>query len=165
MVVLRPIRWLSSDVRTRTHRHPSVRSFRSWCGYVMFGIGRSGEVYYTYTAFICDLQWGNPINYVSYMSTLTYTFCLACQLFFRASICEELTRRAEQTGTLMTEISQFEIGDDIELRIQNFIFGVLHNNFKIEIFGLFAINMQHVLQLVATMTGYLIILIQVELTK
>nr|XP_029708064.1 gustatory receptor 23a-like [Aedes albopictus] len=93
-----------------------------------------------------------------------YAFGLSCQVYFKASFCEQVTRRAQRTGSLLNEFINADVDEAVDLCVENFSLELLHQNFAIQIFGLFSVNMRHVYELVATMTGYLIILVQVQMT-
>ncbi|XP_065090376.1 gustatory receptor for bitter taste 66a-like [Ochlerotatus camptorhynchus] len=122
-------------------------------------------IFYTFTSFVLDLRNGHDFNYSANIGSVIFVSSITYRFYYTASFCEQLNRRAERTGVLLNEFLESEVDEEVDLSIELFSLELLHHHFKIEIFGFFTIDMSLIYNAVATMAGYLIILVQVELTE
>ncbi|XP_062713156.1 uncharacterized protein LOC134290132 [Aedes albopictus] len=107
-------------------------------------------IYYTYTSFVQDVRDGVANNYAAYASSLFYMCCMANQFFLRALFFEQVTRRAQRTGVLLNEFIESEIDHEVDQSIEFFTLELLHQNYKIDLFGLFSVDMSLIYQVFLT---------------
>ncbi|XP_058452637.1 putative gustatory receptor 2a [Malaya genurostris] len=86
----------------------------------------------------------------------TMGFQFYCVVFF----CAQFKRRAEETGIIINDFFLDDVDVRAELSIETFSLEMLHHNYSIEISGLFSVDYTLIYSVAATMTQYLVIMVQ-----
>ncbi|XP_055634099.1 uncharacterized protein LOC129774392 [Toxorhynchites rutilus septentrionalis] len=89
----------------------------------------------------------------------------AFQFFYIVSGSTLLTNRAEKTGLLLNRFFKADIEERVEKTIEMFSIELLHQTYSIESFGMFKVDFTLMYSMVASITSYLIIMVQFQLTE
>ncbi|XP_055632527.1 putative gustatory receptor 28b [Toxorhynchites rutilus septentrionalis] len=121
------------------------------------------EIYYNYIMLIEAVQFHQEPAYFELAGAIFFILLCTTQVYYTVAFCAQMAKRAEKTGVLLNEFFQSDIDERVELSIELFSLEMLHHNYKIEVYGLCTIDFTLIYSIVATMTTYLIVLIQFEL--
>ncbi|XP_058117736.1 putative gustatory receptor 28b [Anopheles ziemanni] len=123
------------------------------------------ELFYAYTSFIQDMRSGNDVQIEKYISSIILAAFEGFQFYFIISACAEITEQAEKMGLLINEFLQIDAGVAVDRCIETFTIELLHQDFKIDNCGLYNIDYTLMFSMIATMTSYLIMLVQFQLAE
>ncbi|XP_021705354.1 uncharacterized protein LOC23687602 [Aedes aegypti] len=97
-------------------------------------------------------------------STLFMLMCLL-QFYYTVSFSAQMTQRAEATAILLNESFYNDAGRCVEQSIEMFTLEMLHRDYRVRIYDCFALDFTLAHSAAATMTTYLILLVQFGLNN
>ncbi|XP_053690726.1 putative gustatory receptor 28b [Sabethes cyaneus] len=131
-----------------------------WC----FLITMAG-IFYTYTSLVQDIRDNVTPPFTKYCHSFGLSIFQALQFYYIVSGSTLLTRRAEKTGVVVNRFFRTDIDERTERTIDMFSMGLLHRSYSVENFGMFKVDFTLMYSMVGTITSYLIIMIQFQLSE
>ncbi|XP_055543746.1 putative gustatory receptor 28b [Wyeomyia smithii] len=131
-----------------------------WC----FLITIAG-IFYTYTSLVMDIRDNVKLSFIKYCHSFGVSFFQALQFYYIVSGSALLTKRAEKTGVVVNRFFKTDIDERTERTINMFSMGLLHQTYSVENFGMFKVDFTLMYSMVGTITSYLIIMVQFQLSN
>ncbi|XP_055605854.1 putative gustatory receptor 28b [Uranotaenia lowii] len=126
---------------------------------IIFGI------FYTYTTLVTDLRSNVSPTLSTYTSASGCAVFEAFQFYCLVSAAGLLTKRAEKTGLVLNKFFKADVEERVDRTINMFSMELLHDTYSIENFGMFKVDFTLIYSMVATITNYLILMVQFQLTE
>ncbi|XP_055543749.1 uncharacterized protein LOC129729263 [Wyeomyia smithii] len=98
------------------------------------------ESYYNFVTLLKETETGRDLSIGQTVCSAILLLICSLQFFYTISLCALQTRRAEETGLLLTKLFQADVGHRIELSIEIFTLETLHHNYSVRLFGLFSVD-------------------------
>ncbi|XP_058061208.1 gustatory receptor for bitter taste 22e-like [Anopheles bellator] len=121
------------------------------------------EIFYAYTSIVQGIRQGDEFFLAKYTSSFIFATFQAIQFYYIVSACADITEQAENTGVLLNEFLQTDVEPTVDRCIELFTIDLLHQDFKINNCGLYYIDYTLLFSMIATITSYLIMLVQFQL--
>ncbi|XP_058817806.1 uncharacterized protein LOC131681112 [Topomyia yanbarensis] len=131
-----------------------------WC----FLITISGT-FFAYTSLVQDLRDNVRPPLLKYAHAFGLSVFQALQFYYIVSASALLTKRAEKTGLVVNRFFKAEIDERVERTIDMFSMALLHQSYSVENFGMFKVDFTLMYSMVGTITSYLIIMVQFQLSE
>uniref|UniRef100_A0A182JXJ3 Gustatory receptor n=1 Tax=Anopheles christyi TaxID=43041 RepID=A0A182JXJ3_9DIPT len=145
------------------------------------------EIFYAYTSIVQDIKNDYDVPLGTYMSSILFAVFEAVQFYYIVSASSEITEEAEKTGVLLNEFLPTDPNPRVERCIESFTIELLHEDFKINNCGMYDVDytlmfsvgtnislesstdtytfFSTTFQMIATITSYLIMLVQFQLAE
>nr|USS30766.1 gustatory receptor [Aedes albopictus] len=117
------------------------------------------EAYYNYIYLMNSLLIQNAIYGQALSSTLFMLMCLL-QFYYSIWFSAHMTKTAETTALLLNEFFFCDVGPCVEQSIETFTLEMLHRDYRVRLYDCFAVDFTLAYSAAATMTSYLILLVQ-----
>ncbi|KAL1375476.1 hypothetical protein pipiens_004655 [Culex pipiens pipiens] len=122
-------------------------------------------IFYTYTSLVQDIRDNVRPPWSKYGQSCSVAIFQAFQFYYIVSASALVTRRAEKTGLVLNRFFRAEVTERVEKAIEMFTIELLHQPYSIENCGMFKVDFTLMYSMVATITSYLIIMIQFQLSE
>ncbi|XP_053661061.1 putative gustatory receptor 28b [Anopheles marshallii] len=152
---------VTSTVRTGIH----VLSFPMSCLLLVHFTIIISEIFYAYTSIVQDIKNDVEVPLGTYMSSILFAAFEAIQFYYIISASSEITEQAEKTGILLNEFMPTAPNLCVERCIESFTIELLHQDFKINNCGMYDVDYTLMFSMIATITSYLIMLVQFQLAE
>ncbi|XP_055605857.1 putative gustatory receptor 28b [Uranotaenia lowii] len=126
---------------------------------IIFGI------FYAYTTLVTDLRNNISPTVTKYGSTIGCSVFEAFQFYYLVSGASLLTKRAEKTGLVLNKFFKTDVEERVERTINMFSMELLHDTYSVENFGMYKVDFTLIYSMVATITNYLIMMVQFQLAE
>ncbi|XP_035919676.1 putative gustatory receptor 28b [Anopheles stephensi] len=123
------------------------------------------EIFYAYTSIVQDIKNEVDVPLGTYMSSILFAIFEAIQFYYIVSASSEITEQAEKTGLLLNEYIPTGPNVRVERCIESFTIELLHQDFKINNCGMYDVDYTLMFSMIATITSYLIMLVQFQLAE
>ncbi|XP_049284643.1 putative gustatory receptor 28b [Anopheles funestus] len=123
------------------------------------------QIFYAYTSIVQDIKNDVDVPLGTYMSSILFAAFEAIQFYYIISASSEITEQAEKTGILLNEFMPTAPNQRVERCIESFTIELLHQDFKINNYGMFDVDYTLMFSMIATITSYLIMLVQFQLAE
>ncbi|XP_050071726.1 putative gustatory receptor 28b [Anopheles maculipalpis] len=123
------------------------------------------EIFYAYTSIVQDIKNEADVPLGTYMSSILFAIFEAIQFYYIVSASSEITEQAEKMGLLLNEYIPTGPNLRVERCIESFTIELLHQDFKINNCGMYNVDYTLMFSMIATITSYLIMLVQFQLAE
>ncbi|XP_065076071.1 gustatory receptor for bitter taste 66a-like [Ochlerotatus camptorhynchus] len=123
------------------------------------------EVYYNYISLVSGLRAGHYDLYVQSLASLGFIIMCIVQFYHSISFSGHMTKRAEATAIFLNEFFLSDVDQCVERSIEIFTLEMLHHDYRLRMFDCFTMDGTLAYAAAATMTSYLVMLIQFGLVN
>ncbi|EAA43249.3 AGAP001169-PB [Anopheles gambiae str. PEST] len=160
---------VSSNVKSFIHLQRSTDTVSNKLIVISFRYNAPTQIFYAYTSIVQDIKNDVDVPLGTYMSSILFAVFEAVQFYYIVSasseITEEVRKHAEKTGVLLNEFLPTDPNPRVERCIESFAIELLHEDFKINNCGMYDVDYTLMFSMIATITSYLIMLVQFQLAE
>nr|XP_040221764.2 uncharacterized protein LOC120948949 [Anopheles coluzzii] len=124
------------------------------------------SVYYMYTSTMLEVRRGFGVEDVTkYFNSVTFFLYLAVQLYYMMSIPSQYTERSKKMLSILGAINHRSKGPRMERMLDFITLDYMQRDYDVRNYGLYDINRALLFGTIATVTSYVIILVQFHMQQ